>query len=940
MGVQGAGPAADREFELASRLAAIVESSDDAVIGKTLDGTITSWNAGAARMYGYPAGEMVGRNVSVLVPPDRPGELAPILGRLGRGERVEHFETKRCRKDGSIIDVSVSISPIRDRGGAVIGASTVARDMTESNLAEAERRAVEQQRQQSEDHESELASRLAAIVESASVAIIGAALDHVVTSWNSAAEHMLGYTPDEMIGRDVSVIVPPDQAARIALNYERLRRGERIDYFETQLRRKDGTIIDVSVSVSPILAADGAVVGVSSLARDVTERHRAEAGRRVIERQRQQAERREFGLASRLAAIVESSADAIISATLDGVVTSWNAGAERVFGYAASETVGRTLPPALTPARHLASLLERIARGERIEQLETKRRRKDGSIIDVSISVSSIRDPSGTVVGISSVTRDVTERHRAEAERRVIERQRQQAERREFALASRLAAIVESAADAIIGATTDGVITSWNAGAERMFGYAADETVGRRESVPRPPDRAGDVASILERIRRGERVENFETKRFRKDGSIIDVSMVVSPILDASGAVVGVSSVTRDVTERNRTEQRLHQSERLESLGQLAGGIAHDFNNLLAVIMNYAEFVAEDTADRPAVLADVEQIQAAAQSAARLTRQLLIFSRRETVQAEALDLGAIVADIRNLLSRSIGAHIELRVEPSASLPAIEADRGQVEQVLLNLAINARDAMPGGGTLTIGTSLTEFGEGDTRLRDGVSPGRYVELAVSDTGTGMSADVAARIFEPFFTTKPRDQGTGLGLATVYGIVTQAGGGMSVDSEEGAGTTFRLYFPAAAPASAATPAMAGHDSRGNGETILVVEDEPAVLEVTSRILRQNGYTTLEAGTFEEALSLAASSDFQLLLTDSVMPRMSGATLAERVAELRPGLPVLYMSGYSEGAPAPQYAIDKEAARLQKPFDQQTLLEKVHTALNSPRMAPPGGP
>jgi PAS domain S-box-containing protein len=519
---------------------------------------------------------------------------------------------------------------------------------------------------------------------------------------------------------------------------------------------------------------------------------------------------------------------------------------------------------------------------------------------------------------------------------------------RDLELTSRLAAIVEASGDAIIGATLDGVVTSWNAGAERTFGYAPGEIVGRGVSVLVPPDRAAELAPVFERVRRGERVGHFETKRFRKDGSIIDVSVSNSPILDAGGAVVGMSAVISDVTERNRAEAdrralegRLHQSERLESLGQLAGGIAHDFNNLLAVIMNYAEFVAGETAGRPAVLADVEQIKAAAQRAARLTGQLLIFSRRETVQAEALDLSAIIADIRNLLSRSIGAHIELRAVPSVRLPAIEADRGQVEQVLLNLAINARDAMPGGGTLTIGTSLAELGEGDARRPAGVSPGRYVELAVSDTGTGMSAEVAARIFEPFFTTKPRDQGTGLGLATVYGIVTQAGGGMSVDSEEGTGTTFRLYFPAAAaPAAAATPAAAAPGGRGNGETILVVEDEPAVLEVTSRILRHNGYATLEAGTFEEALSLAASRDFQLLLTDSVMPRMSGATLAERVAELRPGLPVLYMSGYSDGAPAPQYAIDKAAARLQKPFDQQTLLEKVHTALHTPPTASPGGP
>jgi PAS domain S-box-containing protein len=804
VGVQRADSAAGRESELASRLAAIVESSDDAIIGKTLDGTITSWNAGAAAMYGYAAGEMVGRNVSVLVPPDRPGELAPILGRLGRGERVEHFETKRRRKDGSSIDVSVSISPIRDSGGAVIGASTVARDMTERNTAEAERRAIVQVLQQTERRESELASRLAAIVESASVAIIGAALDGVVTSWNSAAERVLGYAPGEMIGHDESVIVPPGQASELAPILGRLRRGERVEAFETQLRRKDGSIIDVLVSISPI------------------------------------------------------------------------------------------------------------------------------------------RDAGGEVVGVSSMSRDVTESKRAEAERRAIEQQRQQSERREFELASRLAAIVESASVAIIGAGLDHVVTSWNAAAERMLGYAPGEMIGHDVSVIVPPDQAAGIAHNYERLRRGERVEYVETRLRRKDGSSIDVSVSASPILDASGTVVGVSALTRDMTELNRAEAerqalegRLHQSERLESLGQLAGGIAHDFNNLLAVIMNYAGFVIEETADRPAVLADAEEIKAAAQSAARLTRQLLIFSRRETVQTEPLDLNAIVADVRNLLSRSIGAHVELQLESAVNLPAIEADRGQLEQVLLNLAINARDAMPQGGILTIGTSLAGLGESYTRLHPGVSPGRYVELAVRDTGTGMSPDVAARIFEPFFTTKPQDQGTGLGLATVYGIVTQAGGSMSVDSEEGTGTTFRLYFPAVgAPAIPATPATAP-DGRGNGETILVVEDEPAVLAVTSRILRHNGYATLEAGTFEEALSLAASRDFQLLLTDSVMPRMSGATLAERVVELRPGLPVLYMSGYSEGAPAPLYAVDKAAAHLQKPFDQQTLLEKVHAALNSPPTA-----
>ena len=417
------------------------------------------------------------------------------------------------------------------------------------------------------------------------------------------------------------------------------------------------------------------------------------------------------------------------------------------------------------------------------------------------------------------------------------------------------------------------------------------------------------------------------------------MSLTDSPIRDASGAVVGVSAITRDLTERNRAEaercaleDRLRQSERLESLGRLAGGIAHDFNNLLAAIMNFASFVAEETADRPEVAADAAQIQAAAQRAARLTKQLLLFSRRGRPQLQVLDLNAIVADLHILLSRSIGAHIELRAEPAEDLPAIEADRGQVEQVLLNLAINARDAMPDGGTLTIKTSPAELGDGEDRLHPSSSTGRYAELIVSDTGTGMSQQTADRIFEPFFTTKPPGQGTGLGLSTVYGIITQAGGDISVDSAEGAGTTFRLYFPASGAATAASAASMT-SARGTGETILVVDDEPAVLEATARILGHHGYVTLEAATYGEALALAASHDFQLLLTDSVMPRMSGAVLAERVAGLKPGVAIVYMSGSTGRALGPPRDPGGKAVRIEKPFDQQTLLEAVRAALNARR-------
>jgi PAS domain S-box-containing protein len=506
---------------------------------------------------------------------------------------------------------------------------------------------------------------------------------------------------------------------------------------------------------------------------------------------------------------------------------------------------------------------------------------------------------------------------------------------RELDARSQLAAIAESSADAILGITLDGVVTSWNTGAERMSGYSREEMIGNNLSTLVPPGQTSDLTSILASMRAGERWERpLETIRLRKDNSILDLSYTLSPIRDASGTVTGAAMVARDVTERNRAEaerraleHRLHQSERMESLGQLAGGVAHDFNNLLAAIMNYAGFVAEETA-KPEVRADAEEIQAAAERAARLTKQLLIFSQREKTETDALDLNAIVADIRNLLSRSIGTHIELQVNRAADLPAIKADRGQIEQVLLNLAINARDAMPEGGTLTIETSLAELDDAYASAHPGARPGRYVKLAVGDTGTGMSADVAARIFEPFFTTKPPDQGTGLGLSTVYGIVSQADGSMTVDSEEGTGTTFSLYFPAVSAPAQAKPDKAAPRQRGNGETILVVDDERAVLEVTSRILRQNGYTTLEADTFEEALHLAAARDFQLLLTDSVMPKMSGRTLAERLAEMKPGLAVLYMSGNTSALPS--RTRNDRIASIQKPFNSQTLLEAVHDVLS----------
>ena len=389
-------------------------------------------------------------------------------------------------------------------------------------------------------------------------------------------------------------------------------------------------------------------------------------------------------------------------------------------------------------------------------------------------------------------------------------------------------------------------------------------------------------------------------------------------------AVVRVATSFADVRSRERSaelERRLQQSQRLESVGQLAGGIAHDFNNMLAVILNCASFVRDEVSDRDDLRQDVDEIQRAAERATALTRQLLTFSRRDVIKPELLDLNAVVADLEKLLTRTLGEDIELRTRPAPGLPAVEADRSQVEQVLLNLAVNARDAMPEGGRLTIETARVNRG-GDVRLR------------VIDTGCGMPQELVPRAFDPFYSTKPRDQGSGLGLSTVYGIVTGNGGLIDLRSEPGRGTTVEVTLPAAAQEEATGPSTRRRKpapTRSAETTILLVEDELAVREVTRRILSKHGHEVLAAGSPSEALRVLSNHEWPLglLLTDVVMPDMSGIELAKRITEIQPNVPILYMSGYSEEIVSRHGGLDSGAPLLQKPFGAESLLACVQDAV-----------
>jgi len=502
-----------------------------------------------------------------------------------------------------------------------------------------------------------------------------------------------------------------------------------------------------------------------------------------------------------------------------------------------------------------------------------------------------------------------------------------------------LAAVAEHTDAAILGVDLDGLVTAWNGGAEVMFGWRADEIVGRPVAMIADESGAGEQREILSRINGGERNVAYETRRQRKDGSVVELSVSLAAIRDSSGAIIGTSVVARDIgaakeaAERQRAlEERTHQAQRMESLGKLAGGIAHDFNNILAIIVNYTEFAMEESAGHPKITDDLAHVRTASDRAMNLTRQLLTFTRGDTIQPQDVDLNASIAEVRTMLERTIGEDIALFARPAARALVVHGDPGQMQQVLLNLAINARDAMPDGGTLVLEADEAVLDGDELNMRPAVAAGRYARLQVSDTGEGMSAEVAAHIFEPFYTTKPRGKGTGLGLATVYGIVTEAGGSINVFSELGVGTTFRIYVPlATTEAGAPVPVARGAaPPGGEGRTVLVVEDEAALARVVTRILAGAGYRVLTAGTGAEAYAIFTEKGCDALLTDVIMPEMSGPRLAELVHERAPGLPVLYMSGYSNGLLGTTRVLDEEFPLLEKPFTADDLLHKMHEALS----------
>ncbi|MFB3915106.1 MAG: PAS domain S-box protein [Terriglobales bacterium] len=623
----------------------------------------------------------------------------------------------------------------------------------------------------------------------------------------------------------------------------------------------------------------------------------------------------------RFGGVVQLSEDAIITIDDDLRITLFNPGAEQIFGYAAREVLGKPLN-VLLPERYRAihdMHVGAFANSPDVMRPMNARGhifglRKNGAEFPAEASISKFEAGNERVMTVR--LRDVSERIAAERGLR------------------ELAAIVEFSADAIVGENLEGVITSWNKGAEKIYGYPANEVIGRDVRFLLPPDRSDEIMSNLEKVRHGIS-STTETVRIRADGKPVNIMLTISPIRDKNGNVVGASTVAHDITEQKRLEEQLRQSQKMEAIGRLAGGVAHDFNNLLSVIVGYA-YLMRFSVEKGHPLANAaEQVMNAAEKAGALTRQLLAFSRRQVLQPEVIDLNDVVYSMEKMLPRLIGEDIDLQTVRTPGLKSVKADPGQLEQVIMNLVVNARDAMPEGGKLTIETANIHFSEEEAQHHD-VAPGDYVMLAVSDTGYGMDEQTRAHMFEPFFTTKESGKGTGLGLATVYGIVNQSSGHIWVYSEPGAGTTFKIYLPAVSDtAERSGISQTPEFTMAGSETVLVVEDEDSLRALIVNVLDSKGYKVLSAASGAAALKIFKEShgEIDLLLTDVVMPGMRGQELAHQLLRHSPRLPVIYMSGYTDNALMHAGSLPEGTIFLQKPFTPDIVLRKVREVLDSTR-------
>ncbi len=921
--------AAERAHETAQRR--IRQMVDSAMVGfwfVDVRGDTTFMNARMAEILGVSTEEKDRVLASEFFDADRV-DMPQRLADLAAG-RAPRYEQRFLRKDGTVGWAFVESSPLRDDDGSDTGVLSMVTDITD--------------RRRAEDALREADLRFRRLVEAGIVGVTVADSAGTLVEANDRYLEMIGRNKADLEARALRCPArgadPDEQRATL----EELRQTGRAGPRERVVRRGDGTAVRLLVAFAQ-LDADR----ILGLTVDVTDRDHAE---------------------HRRAAVVTAALDAVVIVNQRGHITEWNPAAERTFGYAAAEVLGRSIadvivPPALRDD-HLRGFGRDAATGDSTllgTRIEITAMRRGGATFPVELSITRA-DLDGTTSFVAYI-RDIEERKRIEQE--LLARMRIAALGRDvgvaltgegtladnlqrccqaivnhlgatFARIWRMAAtddVLELQASAGIYTHLDGAHARVRMGAAKIGRIAAD----------RRPHLTNDVLIdpfVDREWARREGLQAFAGHPLLVGGEVVGVLAMFSkePLSDVT--LKGFASIADAIAVRIRGKaaeddsatlvEQLRQSQKMEAIGRLAGGVAHDFNNLLSVILGYSDLLLEDlTSDAP-MRETVEEIRHAGRRASDLTRQLLTFSRQQVFEPKVVDLDALLASLDKMLQRLVGEDVELATRSARALGRVRVDPGSFEQVVMNLVVNARDAMPKGGRLSIETANVELDEAYARSHFGAKPGSYVMLSVTDTGTGMDKATLARVFEPFFTTKDKAKGTGLGLATVLGIVQQSGGNVWVYSEPGLGSTFKVYLPRVESGAEAARPPASEVARGS-ETVLLVEDEEPVRRVAHDVLVRQGYVVLVAGTPEEAVQLCEQHPgaIDVLLSDVVMPRVSGPELAKRLVVTRPTMRVIFMSGYTDDAAVRHGVVDASVAYLQKPLTVDSLTRKLREVLDA---------
>jgi PAS domain S-box-containing protein len=735
--------------------------------------------------------------------------------------------------------------------------------------------------------------------------------DMKIRTVNKATCELLGYKEKEIIGEPVEIIFAETEILLKEKKLEKLIEEGEVKNFETSFRTKDSRNIPVLFSSSVMKDKDENISSMVCTARDITDRKRAEE--------------QLLNAAQQWRTTFDGISDMVCLLDPEGKILRCNNAMAGLLKKPFREIIGRphweivygtTAPIQECPVMRMR---------------ETHRRQT--AILPINdrwfnITVDPLLDEAGSLIGAVHIMSDITEHKRAEeALRRSEEKYR---------------TILENIEEGYYEVDITGNFTFFNDSICRIWGYPKEELIGMNNRQYTDQENAKKLFQTFNKVyTTGEPARGFGWEIIRKDGTKRYIEASVSLQKDSSDKPIGFRGIIRDITERKRAEEerlalqeQLRQSQKMEAIGQLAGGVAHDFNNLLTVIHGYSELILTNLDENSRLHQDVREIIHASERASSLTGQLLAFSRKQVLQPKVLYLNAHVSNMDKMLRRMIGENIELMTLLAKDLGRIKADPGQIEQVILNLAVNARDAMLNGGKLTIETANIELDENYARSHIGVTPGHYVMLSVSDTGVGIAREVKERIFEPFFTTKEKGKGTGLGLSTVFGIIQQSGGNIWVYSEPGLGTTFKIYLPRIEEdTESLKPSAVSTKSLQGSETILLVEDEEIVRKLACTILQKNGYKVLEAPNGEEALRIVQGQNgnpIHLLVTDVVMPGMSGRQLADHLERLRPEMKILYISGYTDNAIVHHGVLEKGIDYIQKPFTIEGLARKVREVLD----------